>query len=336
MNYEDTWWGGIINDLGMNLGVNESWAGSRVSNTNTSNSGDLGPDRCMASKRRIDNLGNNGTPDFIFFFGGTNDIGANVTKGTFNAEVTYNDDTITYNNFAEAYTIALKRIKEKYPEAEIIVLLPTYTSSYYTDDKLKEYNEIIKEICDYFNIKYVDLRNCITTQYLKDGIHPNKEGMKLVKEYIKSSLLGNGEKGDDKEDNTSKNSHLQPLPSNLTSTTNLFKELKPAYEYYDGTNWSSNIGVYSITIQVSEEDKIYATSFERAGTNGGGRNGIRVTYFSDDKAISSLGPDEVYKEFSSSGYLTVPSGVNAVCIPFWNNNESNCCYLIKKISSTIN
>ena len=50
--YEDvrlTWWHMLINNLGAKLRVNDSWAGSMVSNTATTNSGDIGPDACMAS-----------------------------------------------------------------------------------------------------------------------------------------------------------------------------------------------------------------------------------------------------------------------------------------------
>lgn len=39
----------------------------------------------MASITRISNLGSNGTPDIILFYGGTNDAGAGITIGTFDS-----------------------------------------------------------------------------------------------------------------------------------------------------------------------------------------------------------------------------------------------------------
>lgn len=54
-------------------------------NSASSNSGDQGPDACMASITRISNLGSNGTPDIILFYGGTNDAGAGITIGTFDS-----------------------------------------------------------------------------------------------------------------------------------------------------------------------------------------------------------------------------------------------------------
>ena len=117
----ETWWGRLINDYNMTLGVNESWAGSRVSNNLNANSGDIGPDRAMASINRIQALDDNGTPDVIFFFGGTNDIGNSVTLGTFDNTASYAttlDTTSTkYNSFVEAYSITLMRLKYYYPNA---------------------------------------------------------------------------------------------------------------------------------------------------------------------------------------------------------------------------
>ena len=69
----DTWWMKLINTLGARLGVNDSWAGSTVSNFRDCKEKDFGPDAAMASLTRIRNLGANGTPDLILFFGGTND-----------------------------------------------------------------------------------------------------------------------------------------------------------------------------------------------------------------------------------------------------------------------
>lgn len=66
-NVSDTWWMQLVTELGAKLGINESWSGSCVSVT----SGERLP---MASLDRIQNLDNNGTPDVILFFGGTNDI----------------------------------------------------------------------------------------------------------------------------------------------------------------------------------------------------------------------------------------------------------------------
>ena len=196
---EETWWGRVIDSLEMELGINESWAGSRVSNTNTSNSGDLGPDRHMASMTRLGHLDDNGTPDVILFYGGTNDIGGSVTMGTFDSSATYattlNTTSNTYSSFVEAYSITIKRMQYLYPNAEIICILPTYTTSYYNMTSLTNYNNEIKKICEFFNLKCIDLTQCgITTSNLVDGIHPSSEGMGLISSYIVDSITESGTK----------------------------------------------------------------------------------------------------------------------------------------------
>lgn len=39
----DTWWNRLITNLKMKLGVNDSWSGTRVSNSSTTDTGNYGP-----------------------------------------------------------------------------------------------------------------------------------------------------------------------------------------------------------------------------------------------------------------------------------------------------
>ena len=79
----ETWWMQLITELDAKLGINDSWAGSQVFNNIDGNSGDVGEDAAMASLTRILNLGSNGTPDIILFYGGGNDMGRSVPLGEF-------------------------------------------------------------------------------------------------------------------------------------------------------------------------------------------------------------------------------------------------------------
>ena len=192
----DTYWKKLINSLGAKLGINDSWAGSRVSNSSSTNTGDVGPDACMASITRITNLGANGTPDLILYYGGTNDAGAGVTVGSFNSNTTYTTDltTTTWADFATAYKDSIMRLQYYYPFAKIVVLLPMYCTSYYNMGNLDKYNEQIKLICDYFGVEYIDLRRCgVNSQNLStmlgDGIHPKVAGFNEMYKYLKNKLF---------------------------------------------------------------------------------------------------------------------------------------------------
>lgn len=192
-NVNQTYWKMLIDNLEMNLGVNDSWAGSRVS-WNGTESSDQGANIYIASQTRINHLGANGTPDFILVNAGTNDIGANVTVGTFNTEnpVNYTDEQIAalpVATFADAYRALLIRLQKKYPLARIIVLLPNYTTSYYNPTNADIYLEIIKEACDFFGVPWVDMRTTGITMYntgtyTGDGIHPNPKGMNYLYEKV--------------------------------------------------------------------------------------------------------------------------------------------------------
>ena len=193
------YWYLLMERLGMTLGINESWAGSRVSNTKEEDSGDLGPNRHMASLTRIGHLGENGTPDIILVYGGTNDAGNGVTLGTFNTAnpMGYTEEQIAelpVDTFADAYRTMLIRLQYYYRTARIVCLFPTFTTSYYTITNLDKYEEVIREACDFFGVEYLDLRTAgITvynrTLYLPDGIHPNAAGMELIYEHLVRNIF---------------------------------------------------------------------------------------------------------------------------------------------------
>ena len=193
----DTWWHRLITNLNMKLGVNDSWSGTRVSNSSTTDTGSVGPKTHMASMTRISNLGANGNPDLILFFGGTNDIRGNVTLGNFDPTATHTTVDLTsetYSDFATAYKTTIQRLMYMYPKAKIVAILPMVATRDYTIGSLDKYIEIIKNICDYFGVYCIDIRRCginyfNASDYLPDGLHPNAKGMELMERYIKQQLL---------------------------------------------------------------------------------------------------------------------------------------------------
>ncbi len=399
----ETWWMQVINELDARLGINDSWRGATVSGAASVTSGVAGEKASMANLTRIQNLGSNGTPDVILFYGGTNDL-AHVSKvGIFDASTAPTAVDLTtakWDNLADGYVHTLLRLKHYYPDAEIVAMLPTYTASYYTTTKLAEANSVLAEICEHYGVAYVDLRDCgISAADLPDGIHPGAKGMDYITDAVIETLLNeceveagdhvvhsikhnltnvsatlghwkgisSGDRfvetliGDGSltvdvtmggEDITSavyKNgtitipavtgdlvinaktrfslgSHLQQLPEEFCSGVNLWTELEHDKYYYtekDGWGINSLGTVYSITFPVEEGDRIYASSFGKAGTNGyASLNGIRCTFFGEDGVLKAMAPVAVYAEFSANGYLTAPAGAVAVNVPMWTNSDA--------------
>ena len=189
---EQTWWMQTIRKLDAQLGINDSWSGTRVSNFTELNGGQTGRDVCMASVTRIKNLGSNGTPDLILFYGGTNDVGNKVELGKFDpatAPTQVDLEAVIWDDFAQAYTAAIMRLQHFYPNAEIYAMLPNRTL-YFSDEKFAPYIEIMQAICDHYDVETIDLRDSgIQLSMLPDGVHPDIDGMQLISEKVVSSIM---------------------------------------------------------------------------------------------------------------------------------------------------
>ncbi len=187
-----TWWMRVIDTIGAELCINDSWAGSTVSNWIDGNKGDIGEDIALASLTRIENLGSKGMPDVIFLYGGTNDIGKYVKKGSFDeksAPTSPNLSAKKWDSFVDAYCEAVLRLRHFYPEAEIIALSPSFTRKYYDNEKLDLFLAEMFAICKHYGVEYLDVRQSgITLDMLPDGLHPNEEGMKCISDALLGML----------------------------------------------------------------------------------------------------------------------------------------------------
>ncbi len=188
---ECQYWYKLLTKYNMVLARNESWAGSLVSWDGQTESSDIGRHKHIASTTRISHLN---SPDIIIIHAGTNDFSYGVALGTIDTTSPENLTTeeianLPVNTFASAYRTMLIRIQKQYPLAKIIVLLPNYISSIAFNNRLDDYLEIIKNVCDLFGVKWIDLRTSGFTyfnkgNYLPDGIHPNDAGMTMIYKHL--------------------------------------------------------------------------------------------------------------------------------------------------------
>ena len=118
--------------------------------------------------------------------------------------------------------------------------------------------------------------------------------------------------------------YLQLLPDTFFSCENLYTKLNPVKGYYTATKYdTSNGDVISVVIPVEPGDRIAASSFGSVSENMGTVNGIRVTYLKGDTIVTSVSANVVYDTYTKNGYITVPDGVDAVCIPWWAPSNAN-------------
>lgn len=193
----ETYWYKTIQSLDLELLVNDSWAGSLVTNYEAGT--DSGADIYGCSMARINHLGERGNPDVILIGFGTNDIHFSAPLGTFDKtnprgltaeQIASMDDTTFYNALKALFC----RLQSVYANAKIIYMLPSYTTNYYGADELDTYCNAIIEVCEYFGVSYIDTRKIDmtlfnTSSYLQDGIHPNVAGMDMYYRKLTTEIL---------------------------------------------------------------------------------------------------------------------------------------------------
>ncbi len=183
----DTWWGMVIDYLGGSLLVNNSWSGSRVSQSDSDGS-DVS---AGCSDLRTKNLHTDkGTPDYIIIYMGFNDWGCGVDVGW--PEFATNDPEPRC--FADSYRRMLVMIRNNYPNAKIYccTLCKTYMnsdSSFIFPDSfggvnIEEYNRAIRYVCMDANCELLDLYSCDIPYDAIDGTHPTKDGMRTLARLV--------------------------------------------------------------------------------------------------------------------------------------------------------
>ncbi len=153
------WWAQLINKLGMQLLINNSYSGSTL---RAIWGGDVaGETDARLAKSHVGNE----KPDYIFVFMGLNDCYSVVSVA----------------NYRTSYNNMVSKLKAAYPNAEIV--LCTLTTGPFTTGKgdVAGYNNVIKQIAQANNFAVLDFEKAInTTNYnnlICDTVHPNLEGM---------------------------------------------------------------------------------------------------------------------------------------------------------------
>lgn len=175
MTFERNYWGDVITRFGAAEGIDEAWSGSTIGSKAAS----------MASKDRINKLDDNGTPDVILYYGGSN---PDSSVGTFDPDADYAktvDWAQSYSDTASAYAASLQRMKETYPDAEIIAMIP-----YYEQNNIPKQAEVIEQIAKHYDITTIDLRELRNQEGISpnNALHPNMDGHSQIAAYICQQL----------------------------------------------------------------------------------------------------------------------------------------------------
>lgn len=167
-NVENTWWHLFANEYKSLLVQNNSYSGSCISYDSYGTGTVDGKNYSFV--KRCENLKK---AELIIIEGGTNDAWANVSLG----EYKYSDwSESDFEMFRPSCSYVLDYIKRNNVGARIIFIL---------NDGLKaSITESIKNICEHYSVDVLELSNIE-----KSNNHPNKEGMKQIKEQLINFLL---------------------------------------------------------------------------------------------------------------------------------------------------
>lgn len=190
---KDTWWGKVIDYVGGELLVNNSWSGSRVTKRPDQNA--LFPSGCSDERTGGLHIGSV-MPDVIIVYLGTNDWAQGVKSGNFETHV----PTDEYEErFDDAYEIMLHKLCTNYPDAEIwcCTLNSTFIPSNpefvfphsYAGTHIEKFNEVIRSVCqEHKNTKVIDLFSFNIPYASVDGSHPTETGMGTIATLVLQTL----------------------------------------------------------------------------------------------------------------------------------------------------
>jgi len=164
-----TWWGKLLANTSMNIGINNSWSGSTAIG-NTESAG--------CSDARIKTLVENGSPDIVILYLGTNDVCSGFDA----------------NNFIEAYEMILKKLYAICaPQVYVCTLgYSPYKGMKYTEELRLAYNQKIKDFANKHDLGIIPLDEYVCSDnyqlYLNDNLHYKFKGTTLLAQIAEKAI----------------------------------------------------------------------------------------------------------------------------------------------------
>lgn len=168
---EDTWWHQLINEAECNLVLNESFSGATVCNTERPT---IPHTSFVHRLNRLIERGffDENKIDTVLYFGGTNDSWIDSPIG----ENKYGElEDVDLDFVLPAFCYCMGKLKSLLPDANIIPIINC--------DLKDAITEGFKDACAHFGLVPVVLEDIS-----KQSGHPDREGMRQIKEQVKKRL----------------------------------------------------------------------------------------------------------------------------------------------------
>ena len=166
---DKTWWAQLLNHTNMVLGINNSWSGSTAIGSN---------DSAGCSDARLNTLVENGNPDIVILYLGTNDVCAGYSAA----------------DFIAAYETILSKIYNLCGTQVFVCTLgySAYTGMKYTEEGRLAYNAAIRQFAEDHNLGVIPLDEYIVEDnyklYLNDFLHYKYKGTTLVSQICEKAI----------------------------------------------------------------------------------------------------------------------------------------------------
>lgn len=166
---DKTWWYQLLKNTNMELGINNSWSGSCAYGTSSS---------AGCSDGRINTIDDNGTPDIVIIYLGTNDCAS----------------AFSTTDFINAIKQMIEKTRKLGVNNIFITTLgySAYKGSSYKEETRLEYNEQLRKVAIEYGCGIVPLDDYITdlsySFYLGDNLHYNAKGATLLSKIYEKSI----------------------------------------------------------------------------------------------------------------------------------------------------
>lgn len=247
-----TWWYKLIKNNNMVLGINNSWSGSTAYGTNNS---------CGQSDYRINTIDENGDPDIVIVYLGTNDLASGFAL----------------SDFGNAIKTIISKINAK---CDAQIFLTTLGYSAYDNGKYKEenrilYNAKLRELATSYDCGIIPLDEYVIEDnymiYLGDRLHYNAKGADLLSLIAEKAIKEYNNISFDKEINLE---HQEKLPEGvvgkITATTDM--DFWDASEPYKNNVFlvpsSFSNPKFSLRIEITkntDNGKYYVSKIQKSG-----------------------------------------------------------------------
>jgi len=250
---DKTWWYQLIKNNNLVLGINNSWSGSCAMGTGSS---------AGVSDNRINTIDDNGTPDIVIIYLGTNDScsGYDVNK---------------YKAALETMITKIRKICS--PQIFITTLGYTnYKGNNFSNDLRLDYNNVIRETANKYNCGIVPLDEYIVDDsymyYLEDTLHYNAKGATLLSLIYEKAIKEYNDIEFTKEIQVQ---HKEKLPegviAQITATASTGFWTGYQNNVYLAPSSSSEKPTYSTRIEIklnTEDNKYYVSNIYKSGDTG--------------------------------------------------------------------